>query len=181
MKKLFLGAIALVLAMTVSAQADVTKFLGIPVDGTKKEMLAKLREKGFTTSYEMGADYLEGTFNGSEVYITPVTNGDKVWRIAVIEKSRVDEGQIKIRFNNLCRQFENNAKYTSIDRDQTIPESEDISYQIIVKKKQYEASFYPLPINSNKCVWFTISEMYGKYNLILFYENRYNRANGEDL
>ena len=29
------------------AQKDVTKFLGIPVDGTKAEMKKKLQEKGF--------------------------------------------------------------------------------------------------------------------------------------
>ena len=181
MKKLFFSAVMLLLAFTANAQADVTKFLGIPVDGTKEEMIAKLKEKGFRTSYDMGADYLEGSFNGSEVYVTPVTNGNKVWRIAVIEKSRVDEGQIKIRFNNLCHQFENNPKYTSLGKKQTLDENEDISYQMTVHNKQYQAIFYPLPLNENKNVWVTISSMYGRYYLIIFYDNGYNQANGEDL
>ncbi len=181
MKKLLFSVVMLLFAFTVNAQTDVTKFLGIPVDGTKEEMLAKLREKGFRTSHDMGKDYLEGTFNGSEVYVAPVTNGNKVWRIAVIEKSRVDEGQIKIRFNNLCHQFENNPKYSSLGEKQTLDENEDISYQMIVKNKQYQANFYPLPLNENKSVWFTISSMYGKYYLIIFYDNGYNKANGEDL
>ena len=29
-------------------EKDVTKFLGIPIDGTKSEMIAKLKGKGFT-------------------------------------------------------------------------------------------------------------------------------------
>ncbi|MBQ3027116.1 MAG: hypothetical protein IJD27_06255 [Alistipes sp.] len=181
MKKMLFVAVMLLFTFIANAQADVTKFLGIPIDGTKEEMLAKLREKGFHTSYDMGKDYLEGTFNGSEVYIAPVTNGNKVWRIAVMEKSRVDEGQIRIRFNNLCHQFENNPKYSSLGEKQTLDENEDISYQMIVNKKQYQANFYQLPLNVNKNVWFTISSMYGKFFLIIFYDNGYNKANGEDL
>lgn len=32
-----------------------------------------------------------------------------------------------------------------------------------------------------KPVWFMISEHYGKYYITMFYDNEYNRANGEDL
>lgn len=32
-----------------------------------------------------------------------------------------------------------------------------------------------------KPVWFMISEYYGKYYITMFYDNEYNRANGEDL
>ena len=34
---------------------------------------------------------------------------------------------------------------------------------------------------SKKPVWFTISEFSGKYYIAMFYDNEYNRANGEDL
>ena len=32
-----------------------------------------------------------------------------------------------------------------------------------------------------KPVWFMISELYGKYYISMFYDNEYNRPNGEDL
>ena len=32
-----------------------------------------------------------------------------------------------------------------------------------------------------KPVWFMISENYGQYYITMFYDNEYNRANGEDL
>jgi hypothetical protein len=32
-----------------------------------------------------------------------------------------------------------------------------------------------------RSVWFMISEKYGKFSLILFYDNEYNNAHGEDL
>jgi hypothetical protein len=34
---------------------------------------------------------------------------------------------------------------------------------------------------SKEIVWFMISELYGKYYITMFYDNEYNRANGEDL
>ncbi len=33
----------------------------------------------------------------------------------------------------------------------------------------------------NRTVWFTIVQSSGKYSLCIFYENEYNRANGDDL
>lgn len=139
---------------------------------------------------------------------------------------QMDETDIKIRFNKLCQQFKNNSKYTSLD-DYTIPEDEDISYEMGVKSKRYEALFYQNPVitdslaiandikeiilqkysekelenptddvktditkmglsyamdlMSKKPVWFMISEFYGKYYITMFYDNEYNRANGEDL
>ena len=36
-------------------------------------------------------------------------------------------------------------------------------------------------IFSNRMVWFTISETYGKYFISMYYDNVYNKASGEDL
>ena len=48
MKKILSLAVLLAFSLAMYAQKDVTKFLGIPVDGTKSEMIKKLKEKGFT-------------------------------------------------------------------------------------------------------------------------------------
>lgn len=112
--------------------------------------------------------------------------------------------------------------------NESIPDDEDISYNISVKNKRYEAIFYQQPAElsdttllreklmpiilkkytaeelanpteetqkelmkisfdymmdlcSKKPVWFMISDHYGKYYITMFYDNEYNRANGEDL
>ncbi len=36
-------------------------------------------------------------------------------------------------------------------------------------------------ILNNRMVWFIISESYGKYYISMYYDNGYNKANGEDL
>lgn len=144
MKRLIFSLLVTLTVLSVSAQKDVTKFLGIPVDGTKAEMIQKLKAKGFTsTSYDR--DVLEGVFNGSKVNVHIVTNGNKVWRIMVADAISQDETNIRIRFNKLCHQFESNSKYMSQNNDQSISEDEDIAYNILVHKKRYEASYYQQP------------------------------------
>ena len=186
MKKLL--SITMLLAFTIAVYAqqekEVTQFLGIPVDGSKTEMIKKLQAKGFQKSEIVD---LEGEFNGQDVYIVVVTNNNKVYRIVVANKNPTDETDIKIRFNNLCYQFANNPKYISL-QDYTIPENENIGYEMTVNKKRYEAAYYQRPLTSDydkRHVWFMISEgagiLHGTYNIFLYYDNEYNHANGEDL
>lgn len=243
MKRLILLVVLCFHVFVLLAQQDVTTFLGIPVDGTKSEMIEKLKEKGFV--YSANSDFLQGEFNGEEVVIGVVTNNNRVWRIAVMDKNVRDEQQIKIRYNELCRQFSNNKRYTSSllnkDSSYVIPYDEDVSYQMSVEEKTYEASFIQNPdtatffnnpimqkecptiykmvleigvsnfendkvINeylksvpkeeamnyvletfrmvsflSKKSVWFKISGSYDRYYIVMYYDNQYNKANGEDL
>lgn len=130
------------MSAAMHAQNDVTKFLGIPVDGTKAEMIRKLKAKGFVSS-RLGNDMLEGEFNGEKVYLSVVTNNRKVYRVMVTDVVDRSETDIKIRFNNLCRQFEENPKYgAGSGLDQTISDDEKISNEMILHSKRYQAAFY---------------------------------------
>ena len=227
MKKLLSIAVLLFTSLSLFAQSDVTKFLGIPVDGFKPDMIRALKEKGFVSSIT-DKDILEGEFNGTQVNVYIATNNNEVYRIMVYDAKTMDETDIKIRFNRLCDQFSNNKNYFELDEDgQKIPDDENISYEISVHDKRYEAIFYQEPNITDtlalqndmkafaltkyseeqlanptpeiqediekmvldfcmkriamKPVWFKISEHYGKYYITMFYDNEYNRANGEDL
>ena len=196
MKKILAIASILLLSLVTWGQNNVTQFLGIPVDGTKSAMIQKLKAKGFT--YNTTLDILEGEFNGQQVEISVVTDNNRVYRICLIDKTEISESQIKIRYNNLCSQFEKNSKYLPLTEQQKIEESEDISYEMLVHKKEYQAVFLQIGQEdddsfsnkttaeiiehlSKKAVWFTISEQYGKYRIIMYYDNYYNQSNGEDL
>lgn len=144
MRRILSVAILLVISVSLFAQKDVTKFMGIPIDGFKPEMIQKLKEKGFVSSAS-DKNILEGEFNGSQVTIHVVTTNNKVSRIGISDVNYVDETDIRIRFNRLCQQFKSNSKYTSLD-DYTIPEDEDISYEMKVNNKRYEAVFYQNPV-----------------------------------
>ena len=139
----------LIMCFTVFGQSESTlKFLGIPVDGSKSEMVAALKDKGFR--YDSNSGFLVGDFNGRESHIGIVENHGKVYRVVVFDANTSDEGQIKIRFNNLIHQFENsNGKYYYTVPNNLIPEDEDISYEISVNNKQYSAEFIYNPLYGN--------------------------------
>ena len=142
MKKLLSITMLLISSLFIYAQQDVTKFLGIPVDGSKSEMIQKLKAKGYTSS-PLDKDVLVGEFNGADVNIHVVTNNNKVYRIMICDVNNIDERAIQIRFNRLCEQFVNNSKYSSLPLEEyMMPDDEDISYEITVHKKRYEAVFY---------------------------------------
>ena len=139
----------LIMCSTVFGQSEGTlKFLGIPVDGSKSEMVAALKSKGFR--YDSNSGFLVGDFNGRESHIGIVENHGKVYRVVVFDANTYDAGQIRIRFNNLIHQFENsNGKYYYIVQNEIIPEDEDISYEINVHDKQYSATFIYNPLYGN--------------------------------
>ena len=219
--------------MGLYAQNDVqkvTQFLGIPVDGSKSEMISKLKAKGFQST-ATNPEVLEGEFNGYDVNIHIGTTNNKVSRIMVVDANPISETDIRIRFNSLCEQFNNNPKYASLEEDPRISEDEDISYEMTVNNKRYQAIFYQhqtklenaadsaalimqiIPsllekytlqqlyepteeiqaeigmatvdhlqkLWSKRPVWFMISEEIGGYTINMYYDNEYNRANGEDL
>ena len=193
----FLTLLAMIaISASVFAQKEVTKFMGIPVDGSPTEMIKKLKAKGFTTDEDAmqavkqglidldGPEVLTGRFNGERVRVYIVVETNKVWRIALKDKKDRDETQIKIRFNTLVRQFENNDKYVYF-YEQTIADDEDISYQMTVNKKQYEAVFGQKgedgTVDEKRIVWFTIVEGSDGYKIAMFYDNKYNEADGSDL
>ena len=144
MKKLLFSLLATLLTLSLYAQNDVTTFLGIPVDGFKSEMRQKLIAKGFTPKKVGNNEYLQGEFNGTDVHIFIATNNNKVYRIMVCDANTQDEANIKIRFNKLVNQFENNKRYTALDQ-YTISDTEDISYEMLVHKKNFDALFYQNP------------------------------------
>jgi len=213
----------LIFPLASYAQKDVTQFLDIPVDGYKPEMIEKLKSRGYTINRQ-SEDILDGEFNGTNVNIFIGTNNNKVWRIAILDEYPTDETNIKIRFNTLIQQFLNNNRY-STQADSTIskyiiPKDEDMSYEMTVNNKRYEAVFHQKSVkydsltnvkdlllakdklnekeqekvgdliveifkesmnSMNKPVWFMIEEKYGKYRILMFYENEYNKANGSGL
>jgi hypothetical protein len=123
------------------------------------------------------------------------------------------------------RQFEKNKRYTSFGK-YTLSDDEDISYEMTVHDKNYEAVFYQIPdtnkmdslelqaqlkqelrksyteeeienltddkkkevaikitmdILFKKSVWFRINKFDGEYYISMYYDNEYNKADGEDL
>lgn len=167
MKRIILMMIAMMISFSSFAQnKDVTKFLGIPVDGTKTDMKQKLIAKGFVPKKMGDLEWLEGEFNGRNVNVYICTNNNKVYRIMLADKNTVDEAQIKIHFNNLVKQFENNKRYYAFG-DYSLSDEEDISYEMIVHNKIYAAYYSQNPDfeNIDTKVQIAIKEKYSAEEL----------------
>lgn len=247
MKRIITFLLFTVACITSQAQIDSTliqkleeadlrpQFLGIPVDGTKDDMISALKAKGF--KYDELYDQLKGQFNGKDVTVLIRTNHDIVDRICV-DYVTADESQIIIQYNRLLSQFLNNSKYVEFVDNELIDAKEDISYELIVNNKIYQASFayYPVDIPLKKLselykarwissrtqnyegtplediseeqieslnkyveenwdsmfklimmtnwpnsVWFNLSNIGSRYSITIFYDNKANEPNGEEL
>ena len=180
MKRFLATFLFVLMTMAAIAQDNNTiKFLGIPVDGTKKEMISKLQAKGY--EYDAYSDDLFGEFNGANVIISVQTVNNRAWRIAIVDANvNNDEANIKHRYNRLFEQLSNNSKY-EVHAGNTLGEKDNISYEMAVHKKRYDAVFHLKDKSIHGRVWYTIKEEYGKYGIMMFYENLDNAANGNDL
>ena len=222
-----------ILAFAQTATDGTIKFLGIPVDGTKQNMITQLKSKGF--QYFSHNDCLIGQFNGKDVEIHVVTNHDVVYRIYVQYLTGLSESRILSEYNTLLEQFNRNIKYVTPRANRPIPRTEHIAYEMSGNNKQYEAAYLYLSPDlfsekevgqihqlmdklkgmsedeilesvdelvaslqisdaeeaesfvqkwltlQNNCVWFKINGDYGNYELGIYYDNRNNQPNGEDL
>ncbi len=140
---LFAASIISIAAYAQAEQTEVTKFLGIPVDGTKNEMVKKLKAKGFINKSTREATMLEGEFNGEKVHVYVLTNNNKVYRIHVADATTRDAYQIRLRYNTLIDQFRRNNRYYD-NVSNYIPDTDNIYLELQTNPGKYDASFYQM-------------------------------------
>ena len=136
-----LFAITSIVAMAQTSKDMTLKFLDIPVDGTEQAMIVSLRNKGFQYHSDSQGNYLTGQFNGENVQVYIHTNHNLVDRIYLSFPYTTSERDIKNTYNLYISQFDKNDKYISILGNETIPIDEDISFEMSVHDKVYQASY----------------------------------------
>lgn len=139
-KAIFTALLALIAVITFgqNSNSGPIKFLGIPIDGTESQFVTKLKNKGFI--YNSLYESYEGQFNGKQVDVYIHTNHNIVDRVYVAFPCTTEES-IRVEFNRLLKQFNENKKYKNFSFDDEIPEDDDISYEISVNNKRYQAIF----------------------------------------
>lgn len=130
--------LALATVFAFAQNSGAIKFLGIPIDGTEAQFTTQLKAKGFR--YNSVNECYKGQFNGKEVDVYVHTNHNLVDRVYVAFPATSEES-IRIEFNRLLGQFKDNGKYMDLVFNEEIPTDDDISYEITVHNKRYQASF----------------------------------------
>ena len=107
------------------------------VDGFKKDMIEKVKGKGFEQENEM--DVLRGEFNGEKVNIFVGSERNKVWRIVVGDGIERKEDDIKIRLNKVQEELKDKGKQVGKLEDKDyICEEINVGYEMKVRKKRFE-------------------------------------------
>ncbi|MBO5838053.1 MAG: hypothetical protein J6R06_00030 [Bacteroidales bacterium] len=188
MKRIIFAICTILCANVLFAQRDATMFLGIPIEGTKSDMIEKLEAFGF--SYNSNNGYMEGWFNDEKVWLNLKSQNRKVVEIAVIDKKTRTRNNIINRFNKLVEQFDANKNYSNLfTPDQKI----NVSFgHMVTDPAGRSATFfqkdkYGLP-DQEKRVWVEIKKKDGlyiisepEYYIVIHYENLNNKSNGSDL
>lgn len=186
MKK-FLFILIMCIAALTACKQNTIKFLDIPVDGTKQEMMDQLQAKGF--KYDSVNDCLMGEFNGMESGILLTTFNNKVWRVIVMNKTPLNSFNADVRFNNFVDQFTNNEKYIRLS-DEEISENYTLSFwndcqDVLYFNKcavfAFKNGITKEGINEGVAIYSFHNNVVGGYGIMILYNNHNNVANGEDL
>lgn len=147
-----------------SSNENVFKFLGIPIDGTKEEMISALKENHFNQHYS--GDYLTGIFNGEDVRLYIGTNHGIVDKITVEYPYCSDDNDTRVKYNTLLSRFNRNSKYISINPRIDIPIEEEIYFKLNKNSKYYDAVYFFLQPNIKRREWVQQfkQEYQGRYN-----------------
>lgn len=180
MKRIFSITLTLMLAVSLQAQKSVTTFLGIPVEGTKSEMVNKLKENGVLTESGSG---MSCTISGVPYIVKIMTNDNKVYRISLTEQVGTDDICKAIaKYNELIEQFRNNEKeFTEYESNDLIHECNSPKYRHYIHEGWCYAEFFQVcdPQLYSRKVSFKISDEYGDYRIVRCYDNIYNLPKGD--
>lgn len=154
----------------------VTEFLGVPVDGTKKEVFSALENKGFAKRDE---ETLNGNFLGKQCEVSVGLNEGKVYVIYVLTGEAMDEDTARMEFNNLYMTFSINSSY-SYGGGNSISHNEDLERFFSKENKSYYSWFHQIGDSSSKelekrrVVIMLYRVDSNKYTVGLGYFNNYN-------
>ena len=179
MKRFFSITLAFLLALSLQAKNPITTFLGIPVGGTKSEMISKLKEKGVLT--EAGSE-MRCSISGVPYIVKIMTDKNKVYRISLTEVAGTDDVcKAVAKYNELIEQFRNNdRKYTEYESNDLIHECDSPKYRHYIHEGWCYAEFFQVsdPQLYSKRVSFKISDEYGDFRIVRCYDNIYNMPKG---
>ncbi len=200
-------AFTLLMFMTLSLNAQINdnimKFMGIPIDGPKSEMIDKLIEKGFSPEQieidlenaendvlraggklndgrnreRDGNYFMKGSFDGKRCSLVLVSYKSKVYRIVVaFEDSYTNKVHAFTSFNYYADRLNN--KYSN---EHNFYKPLDYSNELNLDADFFNIFFADEQYNGVVTLHITYPVSNMEYHIILEYTNIKNAPNGEDL
>ena len=198
--------VALLMLLTLSLNAQdndsIIKFMGIPIDGPKSEMISKLEDKGFVTVEgirriedaeeelerlggevtggkirENDRDYfMEGYFDGKRCTIVLFSYKSIVYKIAVfLEDSYTKKFDAFLRFNDYAEKLQKKY-YDENNYYKPLDYSDELK-----PDADYFNMFIDKQIKGGVTLHITYPKVNMEYHIFIEYLNVVNMPNGEDL
>lgn len=195
-------ALLMFLTLSLKAQDNVMKFMGIPIDGPKSEMIDKLQKKGFAPKQieidlenaeneviRLGGDipegkvrerdgeyFMIGNFDGKRCTIVLFSYKSKVYKICVfLDNSYRKKTDAFYVFNYYAEKLQ--EKYYD---DDNYYKPLDYSYELDFDA-DYNNMFFDKHNNGGIILHITYPIVNMEYHVFLEYINVMNMPNGEDL
>ena len=151
MKKIVNIILFFLLSLNLFAQTSdhILRFLNIPIDGKRSDMITAIKKRGFEddTYYP---SYV-GVFNKhlSLVNIETGKNG-KVYRIFIVDYQPRSKKEVIKQYNKLVLQFKNSEKYIELNDNSLIPDDENLYCEMQINKNNYDSYFFLKPSKASK-------------------------------
>lgn len=140
------------------------------------EIDIKIRFNNLLQQFKKNEKYMTASLT-PEKYIIP--DDEKISYEMTVNKKRYEAAfyQMPIKIDTVALAEKIKSKLaTKYTEEQFSNPTEDLKKEMITTGLPFILEIY-----SKKSVWFMINELYGKYYITMYYDNEYNRANGEDL
>jgi len=196
----------MLLTLSLNAQDNVMKIMGIPIDGSKSEMIDKLQEKGFAPEQVLidlenaqnevvrqggeipegrirerdGEYFMNGYFDGKDSKVIVVSYNKKVYQVMVVIDSPYNELNAKIQFDLYVEQL--SKKYTLFYNFAEDILDKDLTMPFDNPIKAVFTTAYDESDKPHGMITLEMSHpRYKEFYLAFRYYNMDNMPNGEDL
>lgn len=172
----FFSIVLLMMASLAVPAQKATVFMGVKVDGSKSDVVRKLKSAGFsdgTKPYD-----LTGEVNGKMSEVSILTHKGKVWRIEVRDYSPYASADDAVRrYNRLIDVFRKDNSYTEYEQNPYTSETERTFFEEYIREGFYYAEFFQRsrPELYERLVSFQIVEDADEYRIVTCYDNIHNR------
>lgn len=143
---------------------------------SSNEIDIKIRFNNLLQQFKKNVKYMPASLTPEE-YIIP--DNEKISYEININKKRYEAAfyQMPIKIDTIALAAKIKSKLSSkYTEEQFSNPTEELKKEIVTVSLPFMLDFY-----SKKSVWFMINQLYGKYYITMYYDNEYNKANGEDL
>ena len=171
MNKILTSAIVLLMTIAVSAQQNVTTFMGIPMKGSASIMRNALVKKGFV----LNKDYtLMGCVDGDSCIVTIDTEKGKVTGITAVNIYGTNNVREAIdKYETLLDFYKEDCNYTEYEINSYVQAADRETYKRYIEKEIYYAEFFQVcePQEYTRKLSFKLTAKYGDYRIVRCYEN----------